>query len=604
MRKYLCTALALTFGALGLLAQLPTDNPYLQQGGTDQHWTQQLSWEKVVDVTKVDQLIRTNYSVDSTILSKTLKDLSESGGGVLYFPAGFYYFTSNLTLPSGVILRGVAPEFADQVIDEEAYIGTRLIFPKFAPGAPVSVSSDFENEMEVTGLTKKIQLANAEVKDVALVHLDLNRAIIDFSNKPFDQPMDRAFYKKGHRNLLLLGLRVNNASMTDPELPTTYQKEHNQGWQRWPWDQVANINLTARKNVAIVDCWINNAPTDNYRQNNYMLDDGMTFDGYEAEFKVTDHPGIAINYPLANGLKADKVNRTIEVKNNRIALTKGNQAIMGWVSQGIGRGNAFEEIEEKQNVILKGRTIEAYDYNLLYRDESLSQAKSHTNQYGYKLDYRFVEPAKTDPAKKYPLVLFLHDYTSKGTDNKSQLRHFIWQLAQEEIRKEFPCYIVAPQLTHEENIWRARYNFSYSFPLQVSEEIVDSICANHPVDRDRIYLIGVGVGGDSVWDLAIFNPDKFAALVSIGGYYHFGEHSAKQIAHLPIWMIWGDSDEWLPNERKGLVFTELRLAGANQIRKLNLPQTGKKCWNSLLKEVPEFMPWLFSQERDPTYSIK
>ncbi|MEL6636736.1 MAG: dienelactone hydrolase family protein [Bacteroidota bacterium] len=603
MQKYLSLFVFTFFLGGFALAQTPTNNPYFAAKGSDaKHWSQHLNWERTIDISTVPNLVQANYAVDSTLFYQQVQQMAE-GGGVLYFPPGIYYFTYDLMLPSGVILRGANPQFADLATQEEAYLATHFHFPACAPGAPSFVSTDFEREPDPVGQHKRIELAAANTERVALVYLDINRGIIDFSSKAYDRAVDKDWLKTGHKDLLLLGLRVNNASVADPGLPTAFQVEHNQGWQRWPWDLAANINLTAKKNAAVLDCWINNAPTDSYRQNNYMLDDGMTFDGYDAEYKVTDHPGIAINYPAAAGMENHKSFRSIEVSANRIAVTKGNEGFVG-IPTPLLRNNKVSIIQEKENLIVDGRRVDAFDYNLLYADAELAKAGTHSNQFGYSLNYRYVEPERVDENEKYPLVLFLHDFTSKGTDNRSQLRHFLWQMATPEARGDFPCYIVAPQLTHDENLWRARYNFSYTFPLQVCEQIVEEFCQKYPVDRDRIYLVGAGVGGDSVWDLAIYNPDTFAALACFGGAYHFDRQSAKQIAHLPIWMIWGEDDEWLPQERRQLTLVELQLAGAKGVKVLNIPRMGKKCWNRIVEQEPDFLPWLFRQKRDASFSAK
>ena len=51
-----------------------------------------------------------------------------------------------------------------------------------------------------------------------------------------------------------------------------------------------------------------------------------------------------------------------------------------------------------------------------------------------------------------------------------------------------------------------------------TERLINYYVKHHPVDKNRIYMIGQGAyGGSGALDLAVRNPDMFAAVVSIGG---------------------------------------------------------------------------------------
>ncbi|MEZ0267373.1 MAG: hypothetical protein ACAI43_21780, partial [Phycisphaerae bacterium] len=63
---------------------------------------------------------------------------------------------------------------------------------------------------------------------------------------------------------------------------------------------------------------------------------------------------------------------------------------------------------------------------------------------GAPLPYRLFKPANYDPARKYPVVLFLHGAGERGSDNAVQVKHIL-PLAKEAIQKDNPCFIIAPQ---------------------------------------------------------------------------------------------------------------------------------------------------------------
>ena len=67
-----------------------------------------------------------------------------------------------------------------------------------------------------------------------------------------------------------------------------------------------------------------------------------------------------------------------------------------------------------------------------------------------ELPYRLMKPANFDKSKIYPLILSLHGAGGKGKDNKKQLKDWNGQLASEKIRKDYPCYVLAP---HSPGLW-------------------------------------------------------------------------------------------------------------------------------------------------------
>ena len=53
--------------------------------------------------------------------------------------------------------------------------------------------------------------------------------------------------------------------------------------------------------------------------------------------------------------------------------------------------------------------------------------------------------------------------------------------------------------------------------MKVVLQILDDVQKNYPVDKSRIYLTGLSMGGYGSWDLAMRQPARFAAVVPICG---------------------------------------------------------------------------------------
>jgi predicted peptidase len=74
--------------------------------------------------------------------------------------------------------------------------------------------------------------------------------------------------------------------------------------------------------------------------------------------------------------------------------------------------------------------------------------------------------------------------------------------------------------------------------------LVTELTANHHIDSNRIYLIGYSMGGYGVWDLAINNPQTFAAIVPLSSGGQISK--AEQLKDTPIWAFHGALDDIVP----------------------------------------------------------
>lgn len=127
------------------------------------------------------------------------------------------------------------------------------------------------------------------------------------------------------------------------------------------------------------------------------------------------------------------------------------------------------------------------------------------------MKYRLFVP-KNAEAKSLPLLVCLHGIGECGNDNDAPMTAnnmaWDWVEAQDKGLDE-PCMILVPQspLPIPNNIWELPY-------LQIVAEILDDICAQYPVDQDRLYLTGLSLGGFGAWNLNRLCPNRFAAVVT------------------------------------------------------------------------------------------
>jgi predicted peptidase len=219
----------------------------------------------------------------------------------------------------------------------------------------------------------------------------------------------------------------------------------------------------------------------------------------------------------------------------------------------------------------------------------------------HKLPYRVLKPAKIEQGKKYPLVLFLHGAGERGNDNTAQLVHGSTLFTKAENRAKYPAFVIFPQCPKNKKWVEVNWNDKrpHTAPKEPSESmrltkaLLDQFMKDHPVDPDRVYVMGLSMGGFGTWDFAQRYPDFVAAIAPICG--GADNTTAPKIKHIPIWAFHGAEDTAVWAERSRTMVDELKKAKGN-IRYTEYDRVGHDSWNRAFAEK-ELLPWLFAQKR-------
>ena len=189
-------------------------------------------------------------------------------------------------------------------------------------------------------------------------------------------------------------------------------------------------------------------------------------------------------------------------------------------------------------------------------------------------------PKDYDQKESWPLLLFLHGVGERG-DNLDRVKfHGPPKLIA--AGKEFPFIVVSPQCPGD-RWWK---------PEDLSA-LLDEIVGKYKVDKDRIYVTGLSMGGFGTWSLAAFSPDRFAALVPICG--GGDPNTAARLAHVPIWVFHGAKDPVVPVKRSEEMVAALKKANGN-VKFTVYPEAGHDSWTEAYNN-PELYDWLLQQKR-------
>jgi len=219
---------------------------------------------------------------------------------------------------------------------------------------------------------------------------------------------------------------------------------------------------------------------------------------------------------------------------------------------------------------------------------------------GAKLPYRLMQPKDYKPEKKYPLVLFLHGAGERGTDNLIQLVHGMNDFAKDENRDKYPCFVIAPQCPDKKRWVEVEWTAdAHDFDEQPSETmrlviaLLDALEKKYSIDKSRLYVTGLSMGGFGAWDLICRFPNKFAAAAPVCA--GADEKQAPKLAKIPIWTFHGDNDTVVKPARSRNMIAAIKQAGGKPLY-TEYEGVGHDSWVAAYRD-PKLMEWLFAQKR-------
>ena len=216
---------------------------------------------------------------------------------------------------------------------------------------------------------------------------------------------------------------------------------------------------------------------------------------------------------------------------------------------------------------------------------------------GYTLPYRFLKPEKVDQGKVYPLLVFLHGVGECGTDNVKQLHNSVGDIIKHASEKE-PFFMIAPQ---SKGWWvNVPWNLdAHAMPekplpsMQATMELIDKISKEYPVDPNRIYVMGLSMGGLGTWDIISRLPNRFAAAIPVCGAGDTAQ--APKLVNLPIWAFHGDKDTVVKTHRSRDMIEAIKNAGGHP-KYTEIVNCGHGAWGKAFTN-PETYDWLFAQSK-------
>jgi predicted peptidase len=227
-------------------------------------------------------------------------------------------------------------------------------------------------------------------------------------------------------------------------------------------------------------------------------------------------------------------------------------------------------------------------------------ARTFTDASGKSLPYRLLTPPGYDATKKYPVILFFHGAGERGTDNIAQISHVAPVFATPEFQAAHPCFVIAPQCPPDQQWvdmpWGALSGVRPAQPsqaMQLALKILDQIEGEFSIDRDRVYVAGLSMGGYATWDCVTRFPGRFAAGVPCCGGGDENTVTA-EVARVPVWDFHSADDNVVPVVRSQNMIAAMKKMGG-QPHYTEFQGLGHGSWDKAFS-YPGLYEWLFAQQ--------
>ena len=180
-----------------------------------------------------------------------------------------------------------------------------------------------------------------------------------------------------------------------------------------------------------------------------------------------------------------------------------------------------------------------------------------------------------------PAILFLHGSGERGTDESI----LAFQALPKYLTagREIPAAVICPQCP-EDIKWKEI--------LPQLGFVLEDVLQQYPIDRSRVAITGLSMGGFGTWYAACTWPEKFCRAAAICG---AGDPVlAPLVKHIPWRLYHGDADTSVEPEYSKKACAALQAAGA-QVELTIYPGVTHNSWDKAYLET-DLIDWLLAKE--------
>ena len=221
------------------------------------------------------------------------------------------------------------------------------------------------------------------------------------------------------------------------------------------------------------------------------------------------------------------------------------------------------------------------------------------------LNYRLLKPLDYDLNQQYPVHLFLHGAGERGSDNSSQLTYVDNLFLKKENREQYKSWVILPQCPNDDrwpslssdNEWNNNFEKKTTKPnksLGLVMKLMDTFIERKQVNKRKVYVSGLSMGGMGTFEILYRRPDMFAAATPIcgNGIAAFAKRYATKVS---VWVFHG-SDDKVVQPKHSLKIAKAIIASGGSPNMTLYENVGHDSWNNAFAE-PNFLKWIHSKSK-------
>ncbi|MCH8042499.1 MAG: hypothetical protein IID44_02160 [Planctomycetes bacterium] len=196
-------------------------------------------------------------------------------------------------------------------------------------------------------------------------------------------------------------------------------------------------------------------------------------------------------------------------------------------------------------------------------------------------------PRDYTPERKWPIILYLHGASARGTDGRLQTAVGLGSYVKSHA-KSFPFLVVFPQC---ENVTgRILTGWSpESIDGRRALAILDEVEQQFSVDKNHEILTGWSKGGYGAWSLAAATPRRWAAVVPLAG---GGDPKwADKLKDVPVWAFQGANDLAVRPSQSRRMIEAIKAVGGKP-RYTEAPDVAHEIWKVAYRD--ELFSWMLN----------
>ena len=167
-------------------------------------------------------------------------------------------------------------------------------------------------------------------------------------------------------------------------------------------------------------------------------------------------------------------------------------------------------------------------------------------------------------------------------------------------RELYPSWVIFPQASQNDwwgykDPYKFDYNVKDSKAMGLVVKLMDKFIERKDVDKNRVYVSGLSMGGMGTFVILNLRPDMFAAATPI-----CGDGDPKKVENFskktPIWIFHG-SDDTVVSPKQSLKMAKAIIESGGSPKITFYENVGHDSWNNAFNEK-NFLKWIHSKSKN------